>query len=202
MRTDFIADTGIFVHVHALHDSGTLESQLPAQLSDSIIKCELSKDRMLDRKRMTDFVQGNFFRHQEFIVLANCTRLEEEANFVARFDEIFVSVLRKCYFFFGLNKKLIKLISRESAHLILENTSVFFWRLRWKCTSSLQHFINFRGTEEVVKDKIPIPIKLNESLKKKLTSIRFIIIKCYIRSRISLYLIDSRIIFSHKSTKM
>lgn len=94
MRRDFAADSRILENVHALGDSRSLEAQLPAQLSDSVVKGVLPEDRMFGCQSMPDLVQGEFFRHQQLVVASNGTGLKEVANFIARLDEILFAILK------------------------------------------------------------------------------------------------------------
>lgn len=94
MANDFTTKSWILENVHRLSDGWSLIAELPAQLSDSVIESVFSEYRMFHSQSMTDFVKSKLLRYQKLVVLINSSSLEKVANFVARLDKIFVTILK------------------------------------------------------------------------------------------------------------
>lgn len=94
MSNYFTTKSWIFENVHRLSNRRPLIPELPAELSNSIVKSIFSKDRMFNSQRVPDLIKGELRGYQKFIVLIHSSSFEEVANLVARLDEIFVTVLK------------------------------------------------------------------------------------------------------------
>lgn len=93
VRRDFPTNARILENVHALSHRWSLEAQLPAKFTDSVVEGVLPEDRMFGGQSMTDLVQRELFGHQQLVVASDGTSLEEVADFVARLDEILFAIL-------------------------------------------------------------------------------------------------------------
>lgn len=168
MANDFTTQSWILENVHRLSDSWSLITELPAQLSDSVIKSIFSEDRMFHSQSVSNLVQGKLLRYQKFIVLINSSSLEKVANFVAGVNKIFVTIL-KIKGKFCLCLVIIKIKLNADAYLRSfgigggENLAIFFRRLMAQSTPSLQHFRNLSWTIEVIEHHESIAFKLKSN---------------------------------------
>lgn len=94
MGPNFSTDSRVLENIHALSDARTLKAQLPTELSDTIVKGELSENWVLGSQCMAYFVQRNLLRNQKFVVCSHSTSLEEVTDLVARLDEISLPALK------------------------------------------------------------------------------------------------------------
>lgn len=129
------------------HDSGSLESQLPAKLSNSIVKRVFPKRRMLRCQSMANLVQSELLLHKQLIVFSDSSGLEEITDFVPRFDEIFITVLGRLW------------IRRR------EDFSIFLRGLRTQSIPRFKHLVDLFRTVEVFKHDVAITLELKEMRK-------------------------------------
>lgn len=94
MRCHFTADARVLVNVHALGNCRSLETQLPTKFPHSVIKRVFPEHWMFRVQSVSDLIQGKFFSHQKLVIFINRSSFEKVANFIARFDEILVAVLK------------------------------------------------------------------------------------------------------------
>lgn len=141
------------------HDSRSLESQLPAQLTDSIIESVFSKSRMLRCQSVANLVESKLLLHKQLIILAHSSSLEEVTDFVSRLNEIFITVLRR----FWIRRR--------------EDLPVFLRRLRAQSLASCQHLVDLFRAVEILEDDVAISFELkclrklyHKSIERRFTS--------------------------------
>ena len=94
MLNHFATNLWIFKDDHRLHNDRILQTDGFCEIFEFLLECHSFKDRIPPMEGVAYFIQTSFFWDGKLARLVKDIFLEEIANFVTRFEEVLIGILK------------------------------------------------------------------------------------------------------------